>query len=144
MIKGSSSALAALHERIARINTPAFQIPFGDVIGEEAVNQYKLGFIESRDPYGKPWKPLKNGNRAPLMKTKNLMNSGSCLHGVVFKIGEDYGHYHQEGTKNRDGSERIPVRQMVPSTTTGGMGSIWGAALNRVADQFLRDYLGGA
>jgi phage gpG-like protein len=141
MIKGSSSALTALHERIRRIGTPSFQIPFGRALGDEAVNQFVDGFDRSRDPYGKAWEPLKYGHGRPLVNTGRLANSASATpvpSGFSFRIGESYGEFHQLGT------ERIPVRQMVPMASTGGVGPIWGAALNRVANDFLRDYLGGA
>lgn len=41
----------------------------------EAVTQVKLGFRQSRDPYGNAWAPLKHRDGRPLRDTGRLNNS---------------------------------------------------------------------
>jgi phage gpG-like protein len=73
------AAIKALRERIADLR-PAFR-----EIGSSLVDEIKLGFTDSKDPWGAPWAPLSERTQAmnkgrrrdgqPLLDTGKLRNS---------------------------------------------------------------------
>jgi phage gpG-like protein len=63
------AALAQLRDH-AQDLAPAFR-----EIGSSLVDEIKLGFVDSRDPWGIPWKRLKYRIGQPLLDTGKLRNS---------------------------------------------------------------------
>jgi hypothetical protein len=137
-------------------------------LGATAVKLMADEFRQSRDPYGKPWKAVfrrgkrhrdarrraflkfsKGGGSAagltlkgdkPLIDTGRLRAAATSptasqpIGGKVrIVIPVDYASYHQTGTR------RIARRQIVPETSTGGLGPIWTKALEREAARALKD-----
>lgn len=79
--------------------------PAMNEIGMAVEQLVLLGFVDSRDPYGKFWnpiKPRKDGSSVPLRDTGRLM--GSITHNAdknSVRIGTNvfYAPFHQLGTK---------------------------------------------
>ncbi len=76
--------------------------PHLDKVGSQLVDLVRLTFHESRDPYGRPWKPLKLRDGQPLRNTGLLMNSVTHLvRGNSVEIGTNvpYAPVHQFGAR---------------------------------------------
>lgn len=58
------------------------------LIAAEALTQTRLGFREARDPYGRPWAPLKFRQGTPLRDTGRMANAFTTIvSGPVVTIG---------------------------------------------------------
>jgi len=108
-------ALAALRAKAADL-APAFR-----EIGSGIVEEARLGFRESKDPYGKPWQKLKastiarrrKGSSQPLLDTGRLRNSISFrLIGNGVEVGTNvrYAAIHQFGGAIDYAARSIRVR----------------------------------
>jgi phage gpG-like protein len=110
-------------------------------------------FRTSRNPYGDPWPPVfRNRGRdirararrsarglapkadRPLIDTGRLRAAAVAQSSIAsgpssvrVSINVFYAGFHQWGTR------RIQQRQIVPDDSTGGLGFIWTAALNKEA-----------
>lgn len=88
------------------------------LLAETALDLVREGFEESREPDGFPWSEITHRQGKPLIDTATLQNSWHVTHigrhtfGIA--AGVNYAHYHQLGTHNADGSQRIVPRKMVP------------------------------
>lgn len=85
----------------------------GLTIEEQTINH----FTEQGGPEG-PWPPTKRGGTI-LVKTGTLKGSiGIAVGSMQVSIGTNvfYGKYHQTGTENDDGSERMPRRAFLGLT----------------------------
>jgi phage gpG-like protein len=134
-VRGDIGAVKALKARIKKVTTGgSSRRELHKLLAEEALTQVANGFRQSRDPYGRPWKPLKRRVGQPLRDTGRLLNS---FHTKVdsrgFEVLSDvfYAQFHQEGTR------RIPRRQMLPSP--GELGRIWRPALQRVIRTWMEE-----
>lgn len=63
---------AAFNRMIALVEDPSKEL---DAIGRVLKSSIQRGFMESRDPYGVAWEPLKTRQGMPLVKDGHLMNS---------------------------------------------------------------------
>lgn len=142
------------------------------VLAEEAMTQVRLGFRESRDPYGTPWAPL-----AMRAGGKPLDDTGTHLKGRItvlaqretfFRIGTNFigARLHQKGGTvrpkrakalrftgynargRRDGKNVIFARKaVIPARpylpTQRGLGPIWGPAFQAAARRFMSRILKG-
>ena len=120
-------ALAALRAKAADL-APAFR-----EIGSGIVEEARLGFRESKDPYGTPWQKLKastiarrrKGSSQPLLDTGRLRNSISFrLIGNGVEVGTNvrYAAIHQFGGEAGRGRKvEIPARPYLPLTTDGDL-----------------------
>lgn len=110
-------------------------------IGVAFEKQVADQFRQSRDPYGKPWKPVERNRgrdrrarakraRAgkPARADKPLIDTGRMRGSVTHRVSGtsvrilipvEYASYHQDGTR------RIARRQMLPELETGGLGPRW-------------------
>ena len=94
------------------------------VMAAETIEQLiQREFDAGRDPFGKPWAPLakatlKRGRRPPpLTDTGAMRNSISVIaRGGNLSVHSDSTiiQYHQDGTRNADGSTRMPQRKIFP------------------------------
>lgn len=155
----AKDALEGLIRNIDRISTSEFRQQFCEATGNAALRELAAEFNASRDPYGRRWSPLgrprsslKTAGRAArgtslstlrkaLQKAasrKILIDTGRLVSGFRMRPNENgfrlwtgvpYAAYHQYGANRR---------QMVPEMETGGVGSIWGDAMNRAADSLMR------
>lgn len=117
-------------------------------------------FQTERDPYGRPWAPLKLRNGKILSATGRLRNSASLGlqpgGGFSISLTAAYAATHQYGATIRPRRARmlawkvrgsgksyfakevvIPKRQMIPEASTGGYGPIWAAALGRAGTAYV-------
>lgn len=89
-----------------------------DLIGDTLVDLVRDTFNESRDPYGRRWKPLdpeylarrEGGGTKPLVRSGILRNSFShnaSRDGVEIGTSADYAIYHQ-------GDDSYPSRGIIP------------------------------
>lgn len=94
--------------------------PVMDMIGAEIVENIRLGFIDSKSPWGASWKPLKKRQGQPLRDTGKLMNSithranaDSVVIGTADKAGKAL--LHQFGsTKAKGRGSGVPARPYLP------------------------------
>ena len=117
--------LANLGER-ARNLAPAFR-----EIGTGIVDEARLGFKESKDPYGTPWQRLKastikrrrKGSSQPLLDTGRLRNSIAFRlvgNGVEVGTSVRYAAIHQFGGKaGRGRMVTIPQRSFIATAERG-------------------------
>lgn len=170
----SGPTLADLHRRFEAVQAARFRAVLAQNLGEEARTQVANGFRSERDPYGKPWAPLKRRKGKILRDTGRMAASVAVAQvsaGFQLEITADYAPHHQYGTKpspraaraakqnargrfvkrSRDGfllrikehtNPGIPQRQMVPMASTGGLGTIWSEAFDKVTVKMLDDAFG--
>lgn len=132
-------ALAALRARASNL-APMFR-----GIGADVVAEAQLGFRESRDPYGLPWRPLsprtvarrRKGSSKPLLDTGRLRNSITyrLLGSTGVEIGSNtaYAAIHQFGGRAGRGRKvGIPARTFIATRERG---------LPRSYDEIIRDQL---
>lgn len=113
--KGIISRLLKLREKAAAPDKAMAQI------GSSLVDEIKLGFAESRSPYGAPWKPLKVRVGQPLLDTGKLRNSITyrVIRRDAVMIGTaDFflkAATHQFGSDNAWGRRiKVPARPYLP------------------------------
>jgi phage gpG-like protein len=157
MIKGDFAKLTRLQVKLSGLATGDTPARLANVLGAEALAQVQLGFRESRDPYGRPWAPLKLRSGKPLLDTGRMRSSFSYKSNGRrgFTIGTNFigAAVHQHGATivpkrakflrfkaSRRGKPifskkvTIPARPMMPS---GSLGPIWTKALNEAATRFI-------
>jgi len=148
-VRGDIDGLKKLADRVRQLTTAGFRTELAQVLGAAAKKQVADEFLQSRDPYGKPWEPLAWRKGKPLLDTGRMRNSvavESRPNGFKLSIATVYAPIHQAGARvraarvarSRGKVGRIPQRQMVPEASTGGLGPIWLAAFNREAESLLR------
>lgn len=153
--------------------SPAAQAELAQRLGATAQKLVADEFRHSKDPYGKAWKPLALRVGKPLLDTGRMRNSVTTQpygRGFRLTIATQYAGTHQYGAtitpKNPGGSLRfkvesrakgrkttsrwfflkkavIPRRQMIPMSSTGGLGPIWGKAFKDTAKRFVQQKLRG-
>lgn len=130
-------------------------------VGQVMEDKVRLGFQNSTDPYGRPWKPLKSRTGKPLSDSGLLENSFSYKvegNSVVVGTNRTYAPVHQYGAtirpKGGDPKDRlrflvngrpvfakevtIPPREMLP---LNGLPSDWEADIvDAVADVVRRNW----
>lgn len=162
-IKGDFAKLARLQAQIKKLASDDVRMKFANIMGAEAVTQVQLGFRESRDPYGAPWRELalRPGGK-PLEDTGRLRSSfsyrvslgrfelgtnfiGARVHQYGATISPKKGKFLRFQAKVFSGNRRkaslfifakkvvIPRRQMVPE---GHLGPIWSKAFHDTGKRF--------
>ena len=97
------------------------------------------GFKESRDPYGRTWKPRKNGGSWPILRKTDRMLFSFRTRPIPRGLritAVDYAGFHQSGTQHMIARKVVPDPEM-------GLGKRWGEALAQVAADALRSLAGG-
>lgn len=168
-ISGDFAGLKELRDHLARLASPGGRAEVVRVVAEAAAKQVDDEFRKSRDPYGKAWAPLTSRAGQPLRDTgTHLQNTlapqvtssgftittafvGAAVHQYGATIVPKAAHalrFRAGGTRPRGfGRGRtggwvfarkvtIPKRQFMPE---GDLGPIWGPALEKAADQAVRD-----
>ena len=88
-----------------------------DDAGAQITEQLRRGFTTATDPWGEPWKALKNPSKRRGRNAKPLRDTGALMKSLTFDadntgldIGTNlaYSVFHQFGTKN------IPSRRFLP------------------------------
>lgn len=148
--EGTPGALAELARKVRDCQAVGFKVALAQTLAATALHELEQGFLGERDPYGKPWAPLKykrrRGARAAakiLRDTGRMYNSRAVEPtgpGFRLTLTAKYAATHQYG----DLSRGIPRRQMVPEKDTGGLGPIWLEAFNKDASAFMRRRMGKA
>ncbi len=155
-LKGDFAKLTQLQTKIGHLAASGTRERLARVLGAEALAQVQLGFRESRDPYGVPWKPLALRSGKPLLDTRRLSNSfSSRIAPGGFTVGTNFvgAAVHQHGATivpvkakflafkaSRRGKTifakrvTIPSRPMMPTRV---LGPIWTRAFNETATRFL-------
>lgn len=92
-------------------------------LGVIFVGRLKMGFSQSKDPYGNEWKSLKNPSKKRGGETaKPLLDRGRLVGSLSFVVQGDqlivstnvnYAEYHQNGTSD------IPQRMFLPDSEKG-------------------------
>lgn len=105
-----------------------------DLLGQEAMRLIEREFDNSKDPYGKPWKPLKKRRGQILVNTGYMVNSrtyraNSLGFMVVFPV--IYARRHNFGF------EQTPQRMFVPPSDN--LGPTWIAAFEAVAAEYISE-----
>lgn len=141
---GASRAIAALGQR-ARNLRPLFA-----AIGDDIVAASLLGFKDSRDPYGQPWKPLapatiarrRKGSSTPLLDTGRLRNSITrrvLAGGNGVEIGSNviYAAIHNFGGRAGRGHKTVIPQRAFVATAERGLPREYGEIIrDRLAEHF--------
>jgi phage gpG-like protein len=158
----ANGALQVLIRDIDGLRTTQFRSDMSAATGAAAHKKLIDGFVKQQDPYGNPWPPLRIRRGQALRDTARMQNSFSSQptpRGFSLASSVQYVRTHQRGAvivpragttlKFRAGGRFytlrravIPKRQMVPEANTGGVGPIWGEAINREADAVMRAHMG--
>jgi phage gpG-like protein len=110
-------------------------------IGAVVTENVRLGFADGKDPYGRPWAPVKRGG-SPLRDTGMLMNSWAYrVDGDSVVVGSNRrdpksGAYI--ATIHQFGRGRIPARPMLPE---GTWPESWARDVAEVVNDYLREAL---
>lgn len=131
----------ALDDLARRAADPA---PALMAIGEELYTITRRAFGASADPWGRPWKPTKRGNK-PLIGAGRFLSGPSLSYhlegdSVVMGSSAVYAAIHQFGGQAGRGRKvTIPARPFLPVDRAGGLAP---AARDAVID-IVREYLAG-
>lgn len=94
--------LAQLRHRIAQASGAVFRARLAQNLAEEARHQVDDCFRGERDPYGKPWDPLKH-RKGKILQDSGRMHASTATaarpDGFVIEITATYAKYHQYGAK---------------------------------------------
>ncbi len=136
-----SQDLSSFIEKLSRVSTSGFMSEVRRQVATDGLRLINAGYQRSTDPYGMPWKPLKDpsGQRVggPLLKTGAFRDTWMAYPtpvGVRFLSGVDYGAYHQYGTRT------IPFRRVIPLTQYG-LPKPWTDAINKAYSSSIRKVL---
>lgn len=151
------AALRDLESRLQEVERGRWLEELGTRMAVAFMKEVADEFRESRDPYGKPWKPVFRNRRRdrrarerraargqPLRADKPLIDTGRMRASVIARavgsevrvaIAVDYASYHQHGTPT------IARRQILPELDTGGLGPRWALAARRETDMVLTKML---
>jgi phage gpG-like protein len=163
-VRGDFAGLSALISAVGFAQAPAFRAQLAQGMGVAAMKQLADEFQQSRDPYGKPWAPLKLRRGKPLLATGRLRASAALLPrpgGFEIVMSAEYARTHQEGRSNirpvrakllswkvRGSGKRyfaksvtVPQRMMLPAANN--LGPYWSAALNAEAERRVRELFSG-
>jgi len=156
------NALASL---VAAITAPGKAL---DEIGAVVTENVRLGFDESEDPYGRPWKAVLRDGGQPLRDTGNLANSFSYqVRGNAVAVGSGLtvshnGRSHNLADIHQFGRTIVPVnakalrfqvngqfvtaqqvtippRKMLPE---GGWPDEWAEDVAAIVDDYLSEAIG--
>jgi hypothetical protein len=158
----------AFDERLQRlikafetIGDPGTQSQLAQKMGRRMLQLIDHSIASSTDCYGHPMPPRIDDGAAPLQGLRGTFAATFTGNGVRVSSSKWYAKVHNRGWKitAKNGpnlkfrlpsgrfvskpSVTIPRRQMVPSQSTGGLGPIWGPALNEVMAAFMRDHMRG-
>jgi phage gpG-like protein len=105
--------------------TPAMQ-----AIGEDLIESIELGFRDSTDPWGNPWKPLspltvllrRNGSNKPLMDIGTLRNS---INAQADATSVTVGPNSTERVKALTHQYGATIRPKAGKALSFGNGSVW-------------------
>lgn len=113
--RGAADVLGRLRE-IARRG--ASIQPALDAIADAWLARVDLEFVDSVDPYGRPWAPLKVREGQPLVDTGRLAASyDKRVEPLSLAIGTnvEYASTHQFGREGGADGPPIPARPMLPA-----------------------------
>ena len=105
----SGPTLGELADRLRQAKSAAFRAKLAQNLAEEARHQVDDGFRQQRDPYGKPWAPLRRRKGQILVDTGRMRASTAtepAPDGFRLEITATYSAYHQYGTKPSQRAER--------------------------------------
>jgi phage gpG-like protein len=154
-VAGDFKGLARLVGSAIAVASPQWQAQLCQGMGVAALKQLMDEFRESRDPYGKPWAPLKMRKGKPLLATGRMRASCTVVprdRGFAIIIGAAYAATHQYGHANikptnkralswkvRGSSKRffaksvsVPQRMMIPPVDN--LGPLWDGAIRKEAE----------
>lgn len=110
-------------------------------IGREYVDLVKKSFDQSKDPYGRRWKPLADSTIRQRSGSKPLVRTGALRNSIRYDANNDrvelystldYARYHQGGSRAGRG-DHVPRRPFLP--TERGLPTRWRqAALDAILD----------
>lgn len=162
-VTGNFAGLAQLQEAVRSAMTPTLMVNVSQAMGAAAMKKLADGFLQSRDPYGTPWAPLKLRSGKPLLATGRMRASASVQQapggGFTMSITAAYAATHQYGATIRPrrarmlswqvrGGQRffakqvtIPKRGMIPDE--GRPAPLWMAAMQASADATVREHFLG-
>jgi phage gpG-like protein len=157
-VKGNFAQLKRFAQLVKTAGEPGFEHALSRGLGAASLKLFSDGFRKSRDPYGKPWKPLKFRKGKPLLDTGRMRASAAIImrpRGFELHVTANYASTHQYGKKNirplrarflvfsvgRGRRKKlffarkvtVPRRQMLPEKKTGGLGPIWQEAFRKEA-----------
>lgn len=134
------SGLDDLERLIGKLSTSLLPLVKAEA-STEIAETIKKEFRQGLGPYGYPWHALsrttlKGGRHPPPLTDTGAMRDGVEVkpgsgNTVTVDIPADYASYHQYGTKNADGSVRIPRRPMLPEA---GNSESWDESINKSID----------
>jgi phage gpG-like protein len=160
--------LGEIADGMGRMASPAFLHGLTREIGAEAMNRTLECFENSRDIYGRRWKPLVSREGKPLLDTARLRNSihlrflgdrfelvasapGAAVHNfggrisaknakyLKFRVGG--AHPRRRGQWVQVKSVRIPKRQYMPDEK-GRLPPAWSVAFINIARRRVRRTVG--
>lgn len=111
-LRGDTKKLRGLVAGLERLTSQRWKTETNRQLAEETLSRVQAGFASSRDPYGRPWKPLKHRVGQPLRDSGALMKSirvQANSRSFVLTARVVYAATHQYGRGP------IPRRQYLPS-----------------------------
>lgn len=106
----SGPSLAELRRRVTSAQGAQFRARVAQNLAEEARHQVDDCFKGERDPYGKPWEPLKHRKGKILQDTGRMHASTATVavpDGFLLQITATYAKYHQYGTNPSQRAARL-------------------------------------
>ncbi len=125
-LTGDFSGMQRLEEQLARLA----QVPSRAAAeaATEITKELKKEFADGKDPYGKPWAPLKpstikSGRKPPPLTAGGTLRDGTEAKpmagaGIQVTVGAPYGVFHQTGTSKMAARKILPEKSFPKAWTT--------------------------
>ena len=134
-LTGNFGALERWERQLGRIADGRVAFEIADDMADVALGLVAQDFARESDPFGNPWAPKKKPDGRAILrgKTNRLVQWRKAYvnqYGFRVESVAPYAKFHQTGTKNKDGSQRMPARKMAP--TGNRLPSNWNSELRGV------------
>lgn len=121
-LTGPFAKIALWERKIQTIGSDRVRFEIADEMADIALGLVAEEFSQERDPFGNPWAPPKQPTGRLILrgKTNKLVTwrkASVNQHGFRIDSRAPYAKFHQRGTRNRDGSQRMVARRMIPDGT---------------------------
>ena len=145
-IEVNRTQLNRIIARLRRIESPNTQ-RLHESIGRRIEPLVARGFIQQRDPYGVPWKPLadstirgrrRRGRGARILQDTGVMRNSTgfvaTTESVEVGFADPKAKYHQTGTR-----KGVPQRAVLPYDEARGFPRDWNQATEAAAVAWLTE-----
>jgi hypothetical protein len=119
-LTGDFGKLARWERALGQLATGKAAFDIADEMADTALGLVAESFGRESDPFGRRWAPKKTPNGKAILRgeTNRLVQWRKSFvnqYGYAITSRATYAKFHQRGTFNKDGSQRMVARPMAPT-----------------------------